>query len=139
MRRGGYVLREAPGGEPVAALIVTGSEAELALDAQQALAAEGIALRVVSMPCTSAFERQPRDYRDQVLPPHLPCASVEAGVTSFWRQYVGRDGLALGIDRFGESAPASDLYAHFGLTVANVTAAVRRWIGDVRPASVVPA
>ncbi len=128
IRRGGYVLREADGGVPVAALLATGSEVEIALDAQRLLAAEGIAIRVVSMPCTSVFDRQPRAYRDAVLPANLRCASIEAGVTSFWRAYVGRDGLAFGIDRFGESAPAGELYAHFGLGAKPVATAVRDWL-----------
>jgi transketolase len=124
IRRGGYVLRHAEG-KPAAVIIATGSEVEIALDAQKLLAADGIAVRVVSMPCTSVFDRQPRDWRDAVLPPGMRCVSIEAGVTPFWRQYVGRDGLAFGIDRFGESAPAGELYAHFGLTAANVAAALR--------------
>jgi transketolase len=80
------------------------------------------------MPCTSLFDRQPRVYRDAVLPPRLRCASIEAGSTSPWHRYVGRDGLAIGIDRFGESAPASALYEHFGLTAPRVAAAVRDWL-----------
>jgi transketolase len=127
IRSGGYVLREAPKGAPDLVLIATGTEVATALDAQRLLADDGLAARVVSMPCTSAFERMPREYRDAVLPPSLPCASVEAGITSFWRAYVGRDGLALGIDRFGESAPANELYAHFGLTAAAVATSIREW------------
>jgi transketolase len=126
VRRGGYVLSDVDA--PQAVLIATGTEVALALEAQALLAHEGIAIRVVSMPCTSAYDRQPRDWRDAVLPPALPCASLEAGITSFWRAYVGRDGLALGLDRFGESAPAADLYAHFGLTAPAVAAALRDWL-----------
>jgi transketolase len=128
IRRGGYVLREASGGAPQAVLIATGTEVAMALDAQALLAGEGIAVRVVSMPCTSAFERQPREYRDAVLPASLACAALEAGVTSSWRGWVGRDGLAIGLDRFGESAPAPDLYAHFGLTAPAVATALREWL-----------
>ncbi len=128
IRNGGYVLRDAESGPARAVVIATGTEVAIALDAQRILADAGIAVRVVSMPCTSVFDRTARDYRDAVLPPSLPCVSIEAGVTSFWRAYIGREGLALGIDRFGESAPASELFAHFGLTATAVAAAVRGWI-----------
>jgi transketolase len=127
IRCGGYVLRDA-GGSPDAALIATGSEVEIALDAQRILAGEGIDVRVVSMPCTSVFDRMPRAYRDAVLPPLVPCVAIEAGVTSFWRAYIGRDGLAFGIDRFGESAPARELYAHFGLEAKSIAAAISEWL-----------
>jgi transketolase len=135
IRRGGYVMREAIGNAVDAVLVATGSEVEIALDAQRLLADEGIAVRVVSMPCTSAFDRQPRDYRDAVLPPAVPCASIEAGVTSFWRTYIGRDGLAFGIDRFGESAPANELYAHFGLDAKPIAAAVGDWLSARKSAT----
>ena len=128
MRRGGYVLAEAAGGSPSAILIATGSEVGLALDAQAKLAERGVAVRVTSMPSTSVFDRQPAEWRDGVLPPGVPCVSIEAGVTGFWRQYVGRDGLAIGIDRFGESAPAGALYDYFGLTADKVVARVADWL-----------
>ena len=128
MRRGGYVLADAAGGSPSAILIATGSEVGLALDAQAKLAERGVAVRVVSMPSTSVFDRQPVEWRDGVLPPGVPCVSIEAGVTGFWRQYVGRDGLAIGIDRFGESAPAGALYDYFGLTADKVVARVADWL-----------
>ena len=128
MRRGGYVLAEAAGDAPRAVLIATGSEVGLALDAQRKLAERGVAVRVVSMPSTSVFDRQPAEWRDRVLPPGVPCVSIEAGVTGFWRQYVGRDGLAIGIDRFGESAPAGALYDYFGLTADKVVARVADWL-----------
>jgi transketolase len=132
MRRGGYVMAEAAGGAPRAALIATGSEVGLALDAQKKLAERGIAVRVVSMPSTTVFDRQPADWRERVLPPDLPCASIEAGVTGFWRQYVGRDGLAIGIDRFGESAPAGALFDYFGMTADKVVARIADWLGASR-------
>ena len=132
MRRGGYVIADAPGGAPRAILIATGSEVGLALDAQKELAARGIAVRVVSMPSTTVFDRQPAPWRDAVLPPGLPCVSIEAGITGFWHKYVGRDGLAVGIDRFGESAPAGALYDYFGLTADKVTARVADWLGERR-------
>ena len=132
IRRGGYVLAEATGGKPRAALIATGSEVGVALDAQAKLRERGIDVRVVSMPSTTVFDRQPADWRDRVLPPDLPCASIEAGVTGFWRQYVGREGLAIGIDRFGESAPAGALYDYFGLTADKVVARVADWLDPRR-------
>src|SRR6266545_2562454 len=128
IRMSALTRQDAESGPARAVVIATGTEVAIALDAQRILADAGIAVRVVSMPCTSVFDRTARDYRDAVLPPSLPCVSIEAGVTSFWRAYIGREGLALGIDRFGESAPASELFAHFGLTATAVAAAVRGWI-----------
>jgi transketolase len=125
--RGGYVLSDAP--EAKAVIIATGSEVQLALGAQKLLAAEGIPVRVVSMPSTSVFDRQPEDYRDSVLPKALPRVAVEAGVTDFWRKYVGLEGAVVGIDRFGESAPAGDLFKHFGFTPENVANAVKSVFG----------
>jgi len=125
--RGGYVLRDwIDGALRRVVLIVTGSEVALALDAIELLAASGVAARVVSMPSTSVFERQPRDWRDAVLPPDVPRVAVEAGVTSGWRQYVGLDGGVVGIDRFGESAPAATLAAHLNLTAQAVADEARR-------------
>jgi transketolase len=124
VRRGGYVLADAPWAKAV--IIATGSEVPLALEAQKRLAAEDVAVRVVSMPSTTVFDRQDATYRDSVLPRGLPRVAVEAGVTDFWRKYVGPQGAVVGIDRFGESAPASELFKHFGFTPENVVAAVRR-------------
>ncbi len=124
VERGGYVLSEADGA-PRAVLIATGSEVALALAAQKLLAAEGVATRVVSMPSTSAFDRQDAAYRGAVLPHGVPRVAVEAGVTAFWRKYVGLEGAVVGIDRFGESAPAGELFKHFGFTPEHVAAAVR--------------
>jgi len=125
VRRGGYVLSEAPGGKPACVIIATGSEVQLALDAQKALAAEGVAVRVVSMPSTTVFDRQDAAYRDSVLPRGVVRVAVEAGVPDFWRKYVGLEGAVVGIDRFGESAPAGELFKFFGFTVENVAAAVK--------------
>jgi transketolase len=125
VRRGGYVLREPASGRPQAVILATGSEVQLAVKAQEQLGQQGIPVRVVSMPCTSAFDRQDAQYRASVLPPGLPRVSVEAGVTGFWRQYVGLEGETVGIDRFGESAPAAALYDYFGLTADKVAAAVK--------------
>ncbi len=121
--RGGYILSDVA--EPKAVLIATGSEVKLALDAQAALAAEGIAVRVVSMPCTNVFDRQDKDYRIAVLGKHLPRIAIEAAHSDFWRKYVGLHGAVIGIDRFGESAPAGQLFELFGFTVANVTATTK--------------
>ena len=121
--RGGYVLRDAAGAKAV--LIGTGSELQLALKAQELLAADGIAVRVVSMPATTVFDRQDAAYQEAVLPLALPAVAVEAAHPDFWRKYVGRRGAVVGIATFGESAPAGALYAHFGITAEAVAAAVR--------------
>ncbi|HXF46077.1 MAG TPA: transketolase [Burkholderiaceae bacterium] len=125
IRRGGYVFSEAAG--PARAVIIaTGSEVPLAVQAQQQLAAEGIAVRVVSMPSTTVFDRQDAGYRARVLPEGLPRIAIEAGVTDFWWKYVRGDGAVLGVDRFGESAPAAAVFKHFGLTAENLAATVRQ-------------
>ena len=129
VRRGGYVLSDVS--LPRAVIIATGSEVQCALGAQKQLADEGIAVRVVSMPSTTTFDRQPDDYKASVLPPGVPRIAVEAGVTDFWRKYVGLEGRVVGLDRFGESAPAGDLFQHFGFTAANVAAAVRKVFGEM--------
>ncbi|MFZ2267760.1 MAG: transketolase [Azonexus sp.] len=118
IRKGGYVLSEMADAKLV--LIATGSEIKLALDAQAALAAEGIASRVVSLPCTNVFDRQDKAYRLSVLGAHVPRIAIEAAHPDFWRKYVGLHGAVIGIDRFGESAPAGQLFEMFGFTVANV-------------------
>jgi transketolase len=122
-RRGGYVMSDLPWAKAV--LIATGSEMSIALEAQKRLAAADLPVRVVSMPSTSVFDRQDAAYRDGVLPPKLPRVAVEAGVTDFWRKYVGLEGAVVGIDRFGESAPAGDLFKHFGFTAENIENVVR--------------
>jgi transketolase len=128
IRRGGYVIGDAL--HPRAVIIATGSEVPLALGAKAKLAEEGIAVRVVSMPCTSVFDRQDAVYRETVLPAGLPRVAVEAGVTDYWRKYVGAvdspHGAVIGVDRFGESAPGPELFKFFGFTVDNVVAAVKR-------------
>ncbi|HRD32673.1 MAG TPA: transketolase [Rhodocyclaceae bacterium] len=129
IRRGGYILSDAPGGKPAAVVIATGSEVALALEAQKALAADGIAVRVVSMPSTNVFDRQDSAWRAAVLPAGIPRVAVEAGVTDGWCKYVGAAdsglGAVIGIDRFGESAPAGELFKLFGITTDAVVAAVR--------------
>ena len=123
IRRGGYILVE-PDDAPRAVIIATGSEVPLAVDAQKALAKAGIPVRVVSMPSTTEFDRQDENYRERILPPALPSVAVEAGVTDIWRKYVGRTGAVVGIDCFGESAPAGELFRHFGFTAERVAKAV---------------
>ena len=124
VKRGGYVLADAPGAK--AAILATGSEVPLALAAQKQLADAGIAVRVVSMPSTNVFDRQDAAYRAAVLPKGMPRVAVEAGVTDFWRKYVGLEGAVIGIDRYGESAPAGELYKYFGITSEAVAAAVKQ-------------
>ncbi len=122
--RGGYVLSDAANFKAV--IIATGSEVALALEAQATLADEGVAVRVVSMPSTDVFDAQDPAYRAQVLPAGFKRVAVEAGVRDFWFKYVGLDGAVVGIDRYGESAPAGDLFKYFGLTAQAVVAAVKQ-------------
>ncbi|KMJ52605.1 transketolase [Vogesella sp. EB] len=126
VKKGGYVLRDAV--DPQAVLIATGSEVELALKAQEVLAGDGIAVRVVSMPCTNAFDKQDKAYQASVLPAGVPRIAIEAGVTDGWRKYVGLEGEVIGIDHFGESAPAGVLFKEFGFTVENVVATTKNVI-----------
>lgn len=124
--RGGYVLvPEAPGRPPEAVIVATGSEVGLAVDVAAALSDEGHGVRVVSMPSTDVFDAQDATYRSQVLPPDGLRVAVEASHPDAWRKYVGLEGLCIGVATFGESAPAADVYRHFGLTAEEVTAAVR--------------
>ena len=131
IRRGAYVLVDAEGAR--ATIIATGSEVALAVGAQKALADAGVPVRVVSMPCCSVFDRQDAAYHEAVLPRGMPRVAVEAGVTDYWRKYVGAiddlTGAVVGIDRFGESAPAAVLFKHFGFTVDHVVTAVRNVLG----------
>ncbi len=129
IRKGGYILSEAADGKPKGIIIATGSEVGLAMDAQKALATEGINVRVVSMPCTNLYDRQDQAYKDSVLLKGVKRVAVEAGITGFWYKYVGLDGAVVGMDCFGESAPAPDLFKHFGFTVDNVVATVKKTIG----------
>ncbi|MDY7575857.1 transketolase [Actimicrobium sp. CCI2.3] len=122
--RGGYILRDVADAKAI--LIATGSEIELAVKAADALAAAGVAVRVVSMPSTDVYDRQDAAYKAGVLTKGVPRVAIEAGVTDFWYKYVGLEGEVIGIDTFGESAPAPELFKHFGFTVENVVAAVQR-------------
>ncbi len=123
IRRGGYVLSDMDGAQAV--ILSTGSELELAMQAQATLAQEGIPTRVVSIPCSNVFDRQTHAYQDQVLPLRLPVVAIEAAHPDFWRKYVGRTGFVIGMSGFGESAPAKDLYKHFGITADRVVTAAR--------------
>jgi transketolase len=125
--RGGYVLRDAQSGNVDVILIATGSEVELAMQAARVLERDGVGARVVSLPCTQLFDRQPPAYRDAVLPPACRRrVAIEAGVRDYWRKYVGLDGEVIGLDTFGASAPAEALFRHFGFTVEAVVAAAQR-------------
>jgi transketolase len=121
IRKGGYVLSDCDGAAKVV-LIATGSEVELALKAQEMLKAEGINARVVSMPSTNEFDKQDAAYKASVLPAGIKRVAIEAGVTDGWYKYVGIDGAVVGLDRFGESAPAPLLFKEFGFTPENVVA-----------------
>jgi transketolase len=122
--RGGYVLRDTDSAQAI--IIATGSEVSLALAAADHLASEGIAVRVVSMPCRELFDRQDADYRESVLPSTIRVrVAVEAARSIGWDRYVGCQGAVIGIDHFGASAPYQRLYAEFGLTVDRIAAVVR--------------
>ena len=119
IKKGGYILSDCDGDAQVI-IIATGSEVDLAIGAQENLKDEGIHARVVSMACTQAYDRQDQAYKDSVLTPGVKRISVEAGVTDYWRKYVGLDGACVGIDTYGESAPGKVVFEHFGFTVDNV-------------------
>ncbi|MDP3038235.1 MAG: transketolase, partial [Rhodocyclaceae bacterium] len=127
IKKGGYVVSAAKSAAK-AIIIATGSEVELALKAQAALAQENIQVSVVSMPSTNVFDRQSAAYQDSVLPKGLPRIVVEAGVTGGWWKYVGGAGTVIGLDRFGESAPAGVLFKEFGFTVDNVVKSVKQFV-----------
>ncbi len=124
--RGGYVAR--PGGDAV--LVATGSEVWVALVAAGLLEERGISVQVVSMPCVEAFREQDDAYRSETLGGGLPVASLEAGVTFGWSDITGSDGLNIGFDRFGASAPAGVLAEQFGFTPDAVAAAIEDWLSS---------
>ena len=131
LRRGGYVLRrastEAGGGAPAIILIATGSELQLAMDAAEALEAEGTPARVVSLPCWERFDAQDSAYRDAVLPPAVTArVAIEMGISLGWERYAGDAGAIIGIDHFGASAPAPTIFEHFGFTSERVADIARR-------------
>jgi transketolase len=131
VRRGGYILREAGGGEPQLILIGTGSELQLCFTAADALEADGIPTRVVSLPCWERFDAQDQAYRDRVLPPGVrKRVSVEAGVSFGWERWVGDEGAIIGIDHFGASAPAGTIFKEFGFTTDRVADVGRRVVRE---------
>ena len=124
IRKGAYVISETDSSADVI-LIATGSEVDLAIKSQKELAGSGVKARVVSMPSTHVFDHQDQAYKDSVLTPGVKRVAIEAGVTDFWRKYVGLEGGVVGIDTFGESAPGGDVMKHFGFTVENVVKIVK--------------
>jgi transketolase len=123
--RGAYIVSSGHE-DPAVTLMATGSELQLAMGGARELEKAGVSVRVVSMPCTQAFDRQPADYRDHVLPRSGARLVIEAGATGGWWRYIGARGDVIGIDRFGHSAPAKPLFEHFGFTVDAVVAAAKR-------------
>ncbi|PCI21041.1 MAG: transketolase, partial [Piscirickettsiaceae bacterium] len=123
--KGAYVLKDCDG-EPQVILMGTGSEVELATAAAETLSAEGIKVRVVSMPCTDIFDKQDVAYKESVLPSSVTArAAIEAGTTALWYKYVGLNGAVIGIDRYGESAPAKVLFEYFGITADKLVTAAK--------------
>ena len=130
LRRGAYVLADAPNGKPEVILIATGSEVQLIVGAQKKLQEQGIAARIVSLPSWELFDAQPKEYRDAVLPPSVRArVAVEAGVPQGWHKYVGSDGVILGLERFGASAPYQIIFEKLGFTVDNVVAQTKKLLG----------
>ena len=128
LARGAYVLMDSASGPPRAVIMATGSEVEIALKARELLAAERVGIRVVSMPCLELFAQQTAEYRDSVLPKAVRRVAIEAAHPMSWYRWVGTDGVILGIDHFGASAPYQKLYEEFGLTAARLVESVRTLI-----------
>ncbi|MFP6685139.1 MAG: transketolase C-terminal domain-containing protein, partial [Polyangiaceae bacterium] len=128
MLRGAYVIEEASSGTVEVVIVATGSEVAVAIDAKKLLGEKASRIRVVSAPCLDAFERQDKAYRDSVIPPSARCVSVELGITQPWRGVVGRDGLCIGHDDFGHSAPWQDIRAKLGMTGEAVAARIETWL-----------
>jgi transketolase len=130
LARGGYILADPPDGDPEVILLATGSEVHVALGAYQQLTAEGVRARVVSLPCWELFERQPQEYHDEVLPPHITArVAVEQASTLGWERFVGLSGTVIGMDTFGASAPLKALVTKFGFTPQGVARAAKQQIG----------
>ena len=123
--KGAYVLEEAPGGQRAVTILATGSEVALAAEARAILARDGCAAAVVSMPCWELFSAQPVGYRQGVLGT-APRIAVEAAVKLGWERWLGDEGLFIGMEDFGASAPAAELYEHFGITPARIAEAARK-------------
>ncbi|MCC2644948.1 MAG: tkt [Burkholderiales bacterium] len=126
--KGGYIL-SSNSKNPQVVIIATGSEVELAMNAYECLCASGKQVQLVSMPSTSVFDIQDLAYKQQVIPKNTKVIAIEAGVTGLWHKYVGIDGLVIGLDRFGESAPAKDLFNHFGFTTEKVLTKINQFLG----------
>ncbi|MDH3732844.1 MAG: transketolase [Gemmatimonadota bacterium] len=129
LRRGAYVLARENGGAPDVVLVSSGSEVQIALEARDELASDGIDARVVSFPSWDLFREQDATYRDSVFPRDVPAVAIEAGSTLGWSEWVGRDGAALGVDRFGQSGSQADNYRDYGLTTENLVRATRTVLG----------
>jgi transketolase len=129
LARGAYVLADAPGGAPEVVLMSSGSEVALVLDAQKKLEADGIRTRTVSMPSMELFARQDQAYRDSVLPKGVKRIAIEAAHPMSWYRWVGDDGVILGLERFGASAPAARIYTELGLTVDRVVETAKQLVG----------
>ena len=128
IKKGGYILKESKN-TPEIILIATGSEVSVAMESAKVLDSDGIDVRVVSMPCNNIFNQQTESYRSAVLPESVKSRlAIEAGITNFWWQYVGSEGDVIGIDEFGLSAPANELFEYFGFTVKNITERARSLI-----------
>jgi transketolase len=133
--RGAYVLADPPSGEPDLILLATGSEVSLALEARRELDGEGIAARVVSMPCWELFDRQPDEYRQQILPPRVRArVAIEQASTLGWERYVGDGGAVVGMHTFGASAPLKQLLTKFGFTPERVVQVARERVAASREA-----
>ena len=129
VRRGGYILWDSSVLEPNIILLSTGSEVAMTLDAGRRLVQEGLRVRVVSLPSWEIFDRQPEEYRNKVLPPHVHARlAVEAGIKLGWEHYVGLSGRIIGMETFGASAPGPVLYEKFGFTPANIVATAKEML-----------
>lgn len=130
LARGAYVLADAPGGAPQVVLMSSGSEVALVLEAQKKLEREGIRARAVSMPSHELFARQDQAYRDSVLPKGIRRIAMEAAHPMSWYRWVGDDGVILGIERFGASAPAATIFTHLGITADHMVGVARKLVGE---------
>jgi transketolase len=130
VQKGAYVLADAEGGEPQVVLLSSGSEVALIITAREKLVAAGVRTRVVSMPSMEMFAKQPADYQASVLPKGVPRVSIEAAATMPWYRWIGPDGVVLGIDRFGASAPYEKVYDELGLTVDKIVEAAKMVIAE---------
>ena len=127
IKRGAYILRDSP--NPVAIVIATGSEVEIAVNAYEELSRDGVSIRVVSMPSAEVFENEEKAYRDSVLPPSIRCRlAVEAAHPDYWRKWVGLEGKVIGLNYFGASGPGQKVFEHFGFTSAAVISAIKKMI-----------